>query len=60
MTLQFEEWPEGGERLMASLPQSWICPHCFKKNDGKFPVLLKWVTKRTTEVYFALTPWSEP
>ena len=42
VTLTFEEMP----RRVQNLRQAWICPYCFKKNEGAFPALLKSVMKR--------------
>jgi hypothetical protein len=42
VTLTFEDLP----RAPQSRVQPWICPYCFKKNEGAFPALLKSVVKR--------------
>jgi len=42
VTLTFEDL----SRVPQSRVQPWICPYCFKKNEGTFPALLKSVVKR--------------
>jgi len=42
VTLTLEALP----RAPQSRVQPWICPYCFKKNEGTFPALLKSVMKR--------------
>ena len=42
VTLTLEELPRRAQRV----PQAWICPYCFKRNEGTFAALLKTVMKR--------------
>ena len=34
------------KRAPQSRRQAWVCPYCFKKNEGVFPALLQNVMKR--------------
>lgn len=41
--LQFENWTPTNPPT--DRVQPWVCPYCWKKNEGTFPALLKSATK---------------
>lgn len=43
VTLQFEDWQPDSN--VTDQEQAWLCPYCLQKNTGKFPALLRLVTK---------------
>jgi hypothetical protein len=43
VTLQFEDWQPDGSA--ADRAQRWLCPSCFRINEGTFPAVVKWFTR---------------